>query len=388
MHGPALSGTKRRASAGGRTAGTGTLENRLSGYGTPRRGTNRRSGSSLRRSRRLVYRARSRLRHDHARRRLRGPGRDRHPRTNHGCGRLAGCRRRCRTRWSRRNAGCRGGGNWRLRGNRRGLRLRRRWLRRNHVHRTRPGLRQNDARCWHGRSYRNLGSGGWLCFDWRRSHDRTRHRGWWSRRGRRLLLADDGLQDIAGLGYMRKIDLGLDFIWLDAAGAGAFAGHLRFTGRAEMCAYLCCFVFFDGTGMCLLLSHPHRNQCVENGLAFDFQLSSQIVDSNLAHPPYFSSRTVPLSLHSNLTESVPQCSRCESHKTNLLCRDVAKHVSAQFVPGTRRSGATSLHHLLFFLFRAGFFRGSGFGCDFFRRRFLSCIFRRRNFYRFSSLFDC
>jgi hypothetical protein len=35
------------------------------------------------------------------------------------------------------------------------------------------------------------------------------------------LLADDCLQDISGLRYVGKIDLGLDFVWLDAAAAGA-----------------------------------------------------------------------------------------------------------------------------------------------------------------------
>jgi hypothetical protein len=86
-----------------------------------------------------------------------------------------------------------------------------------------------------------------------------------------------------------KIDLGLDLVWLDAAAAGALVGHLRLAGRAEMRAYLHCLVFFDGAGVGLLLRHSNRCKCVENGFALDFQLSSQIVDSNLAHPPYLSS---------------------------------------------------------------------------------------------------
>jgi hypothetical protein len=88
---------------------------------------------------------------------------------------------------------------------------------------------------------------------------------------------------------VRKIDLGLDLVWFDTAAAGAFVGHLRFAGRAEMGAYLRCLVFFDGTGVRLLLGHSNCCKCVENGSALNFQLPSQIVDSNLAHPPYLSS---------------------------------------------------------------------------------------------------
>jgi hypothetical protein len=49
------------------------------------------------------------------------------------------------------------------------------------------------------------------------------------------------------------------------------------------------FVFFNGTGMGLLLGDADCRQSIENDLAFDFQLSGQIVDSNLTHPPFLSS---------------------------------------------------------------------------------------------------
>jgi hypothetical protein len=55
--------------------------------------------------------------------------------------------------------------------------------------------------------------------------------------------------------------------------------------------------------MGLLLGDPDFQQHVENRLALDFQLSGQIVDSNLAHPLCFL-RTIPLSLHINLTVSI------------------------------------------------------------------------------------
>jgi hypothetical protein len=41
--------------------------------------------------------------------------------------------------------------------------------------------------------------------------------------------------------------------------------------------------------MRLFLSHPDLRQHVENGFALDFQLSGEIVDSNLAHPAFLRS---------------------------------------------------------------------------------------------------
>ncbi len=55
--------------------------------------------------------------------------------------------------------------------------------------------------------------------------------------------------------------------------------------------------------MRFLLGHANQRQYIENRFAFDFQLPSQIVDSNLAHPPFVSSDMSPLSLHINLTVS-------------------------------------------------------------------------------------
>jgi len=48
-----------------------------------------------------------------------------------------------------------------------------------------------------------------------------------------------------------------------------------------------CFVLFQRTGVRLLLGNAHRGQRVKNFSAFDFQLTGQIVDSNLTHPPSF-----------------------------------------------------------------------------------------------------
>jgi hypothetical protein len=46
------------------------------------------------------------------------------------------------------------------------------------------------------------------------------------------------------------------------------------------------FMVFDGAGMRLLLGHPDLRQRVQNGLAFDFQFSREIVYSNLTHPTF------------------------------------------------------------------------------------------------------
>jgi hypothetical protein len=101
-----------------------------------------------------------------------------------------------------------------------------------------------------------------------------------------------------------KIDLGLDLVALGAGGTRRLCRTRRFTSiRTEVRPHLNGFVIFNGTGMGLLLGDPDFEQHVENRLAFDFQFSGQIVNSNLAHPLCFL-RNIPLSLHINLTVSV------------------------------------------------------------------------------------
>src|SRR5580700_5302694 len=102
---------------------------------------------------------------------------------------------------------------------------------------------------------------------------------------------------------MRKVDLGLDFIGVRPSRAGRPTGTLCRAGGAEAGTHFIRFMVFERTGMALLLGGSDFRKYIENRLAFDFQLSCQIVDSNLAHPP-FRLRTVPLSLHINLTASV------------------------------------------------------------------------------------
>jgi hypothetical protein len=88
---------------------------------------------------------------------------------------------------------------------------------------------------------------------------------------------------------MRKIDLGPDFVRIGTAGPCGLARGLSFAGGAEVGPYLFRFVVFNGTGMSLLLSDSDQWKYVEKSLTLDFQFPGQIVDSNLAHPPFLSS---------------------------------------------------------------------------------------------------
>ena len=103
---------------------------------------------------------------------------------------------------------------------------------------------------------------------------------------RSLLLADDGPESVTGLGNIREVDLGLDFIAVGASRPGRPTGTLRRAGNAETGTHFVRFMVFERTGMALLLGDSDFGKHIENGLAFDFQLSCQIVDSNLAHPPF------------------------------------------------------------------------------------------------------
>ena len=86
---------------------------------------------------------------------------------------------------------------------------------------------------------------------------------------------------------MREVDLGLDSFF-----AVSGTRSLRRTGRhlgaaAEMSPHQFRFVIFQRTGVRLLLRNAHRGQHVKNFFALDFQLTGQIIDSNLTHPPSF-----------------------------------------------------------------------------------------------------
>jgi len=49
----------------------------------------------------------------------------------------------------------------------------------------------------------------------------------------------------------------------------------------------------EGTGVRFFLGNSNFGENVKNGLAFDFQLPGQIVDSNLTHPPFLCPAPAP-----------------------------------------------------------------------------------------------
>ena len=108
------------------------------------------------------------------------------------------------------------------------------------------------------------------------------------RRGDWSLFLREGLQYIAGTGNVGEVDLRLDAIAL-ATGSGSRAGAVALSLLPEMGAYFFRFVGFERTGMSLLGGNAGRAQGIQDRLALHFQLSCQIVDSNLTHPPLHSS---------------------------------------------------------------------------------------------------
>jgi hypothetical protein len=108
-----------------------------------------------------------------------------------------------------------------------------------------------------------------------------------------FFLLRDCFQYISRPRDVRQINLGLDFFFA-ARGARSFARRGRRFGRAaDVGAHLFCFVLLERTGMRLFLSHSDERQHVENGFALDFQLSGEIVDSNLAHPTFLVTPSLP-----------------------------------------------------------------------------------------------
>jgi hypothetical protein len=109
-----------------------------------------------------------------------------------------------------------------------------------------------------------------------------------------FLLLRDGAQYISRPRNMREVDLGLD-LFFAASGTRGFGGTRRRVGSAaEMFSHQFRFVIFQRTGVRLLLRNAHRGQHVKNFLALDFQLTGQIVDSNLTHPLSFPLRPANL----------------------------------------------------------------------------------------------
>jgi len=235
-------------------------------------GDNRRCGRYWRR---FVNRARAGLRHDHARSRRRGWARRRSNQRPRRDG-LRGWRRGCGTLCdgsSRRRRGHRGRWNGRRAcywGGRSGTHRRHNQSRRYCWSRCRSG---RHRRC--GSSNRRDG----LCLlRWRSTRTCRSYR-----RSGAALFADDRLQHIPGLGDVRQVNLCLDSFGF-RAGSARGLGRRAFAGATQLDADFLRLILFQRTGVRLLLGHPYFGQYVENSFTLDFQLSGQIVDSNLTHP--------------------------------------------------------------------------------------------------------
>jgi hypothetical protein len=88
---------------------------------------------------------------------------------------------------------------------------------------------------------------------------------------------------------MGQVNFGLDAIRFGATLARRSRRTWTLSGRAEVRSNFVGFVVFQRTGMRLLLCDANFRQHIENGFAFYFQLPGQVVNSNLTHPPLFSS---------------------------------------------------------------------------------------------------
>jgi hypothetical protein len=95
----------------------------------------------------------------------------------------------------------------------------------------------------------------------------------------------NGLERIAGLGYMGEIDF-----W-DNALRGARGRGAPMTGRPrsmlKMSAHLLSFIRLQRTGVGFASGQAEFRQYVKNLPTLDFHLACEIVDSNLTHPPLF-----------------------------------------------------------------------------------------------------
>jgi hypothetical protein len=104
----------------------------------------------------------------------------------------------------------------------------------------------------------------------------------------RFLLLRDGAQHVSGAGDIRQVDFGLDlFFTVSGARSGPGSARCGIGAATEMFPHQLRFVIFQRTGVGFLLRDADRDQRVKNFLTLDFQLTGQIVNSNLTHPLSF-----------------------------------------------------------------------------------------------------
>jgi hypothetical protein len=98
----------------------------------------------------------------------------------------------------------------------------------------------------------------------------------------------DGAQYVSRPRNVGEVDLGLDlFFAVNRARSSPRRTRRRFGAAAEMLPHQVRFVIFQRAGVRFFLRDAHRGQHIKNFPALDFQLTGQIVDSNLTHPPSF-----------------------------------------------------------------------------------------------------
>jgi hypothetical protein len=98
-----------------------------------------------------------------------------------------------------------------------------------------------------------------------------RHR---TRRHHSFLPLRNRLQHIPRTGNVRQVNFGLDFFFAAKSARTGLASRGRtFRRGAEVLAYFLRFVFFQRTGVRLLLRHSHQRKRIQNSFALDFQLS-------------------------------------------------------------------------------------------------------------------
>jgi hypothetical protein len=101
-----------------------------------------------------------------------------------------------------------------------------------------------------------------------------------------LLLGQNCLHHIAGLGDVRQVDLrGNRLACACGRAASVAAGTIAAT---KIRANLYGLIFFERARVSLPRSHAHLVQNVQNFAALSLYFARQIVDSNLTHPPLFS----------------------------------------------------------------------------------------------------
>jgi hypothetical protein len=99
-----------------------------------------------------------------------------------------------------------------------------------------------------------------------------------------LLLGQDGLHHIAGLGDVRQVNLRCNAL---LAARRCAAGRGGTIAALKLRAYLLRFVGLERARVGFAGAQAKLRQYVKNLPALDFHLAREIVDSNLTHPPLF-----------------------------------------------------------------------------------------------------